>query len=819
MTAFISWYLIISLLGWLTLPLVQRLFPALPDRGFTMARAAGLLVWGYAFWLMATLGFVHNDMAGLLLAALVLLALSGWALAGQRAQLSSWLKENWRLALVGELLFLAAFALMAFIRAANPEIVGTEKPMELAFINGILRSPDFPPRDPWLSGYAISYYHFGYILTAMLARLSGIPGTLAFNLMLALVFGMSALGSYGVVYNLWAAYKRSHPRGALGLPLLGPLFLLLVSNVEGFLEVLHRTGLFWRFNADGTAASPFWSWLDMKDLTLPPTLPLGLEPDRYLWWWRASRVVQDYDLAGNFQEVIDEFPAFSFLLGDLHPHVLAIPFGLLAVTFALNLYLGGLKGSMDLLGARLHLSPLGFFSAAFLLGGLAFLNIWDILMAAALIGLAYLMVRVRQAGWGWGRLEDLLLLLIPLAVIALLLYLPFFLGFSSQAGGILPNLVSPARGAHLWIMFGTLLIPLFLFLIYLPRRVATSSGRDRIALAAALGLPLALWAFSWLMAWLISLVRPDFSAQFVTAQGVSGFAPFFAAATLRRLGSIGGLLTLALLLFLALRPLLAPLPREPEDLEQSEPASLPATPIDLLPFVALLALVATLLVLAPEFAYLRDQFGTRMNTIFKFYYQAWMLWSLSAAFGILFLMDRLRGLADWLFRAVLLVVLVVGLTYPVLAFANKTNNFKPYNGFTLDDFKRVQRENPDEAGAIQYLLTAPDGVVAEAIGGSYSGFARIATYTGLPTVLGWPSHEVQWRGTADPQGSRQQDIESLYATPDWETARAIIDKYNIRYIVVGGLERQAYPVQEDKFRTHLLPVYQTGTISIYQVPR
>ena len=93
-----------------------------------------------------------------------------------------------------EILFFLAFAFLAFVRAGNPEIVGTEKPMELAFINAILRSPTFPPHDPWLSGYAISYYYFGYVMTAMLAKATGTLGSVAFNLMLALVFALSAVG-------------------------------------------------------------------------------------------------------------------------------------------------------------------------------------------------------------------------------------------------------------------------------------------------------------------------------------------------------------------------------------------------------------------------------------------------------------------------------------------------------------------------------------------------------------------------------------------------------------------------------------------------
>jgi uncharacterized membrane protein len=166
------------------------------------------------------------------------------------------------------------------------------------------------------------------------------------------------------------------------------------------------------------------------------------------------------------------------------------------------------------------------------------------------------------------------------------------------------------------------------------------------------------------------------------------------------------------------------------------------------------------------------------------------------------------------------IVLVVGLTYPVLGFPNKANNFKPPFGFSLDDFDRVQRENPDEAAAIQWLSSAPDGVVAEATGNPYSSYGRISIYSGLPTILGWGNHEGQWRGS-DFQGilaQRRDDIETLYATPDWQTAQLILEKYSVRYVIVGGLERTSYRVNEEKFNNFLRPVFQQGNVTVYDVP-
>jgi YYY domain-containing protein len=803
MIHFFSWYLLVTFIGWLTFPLAWKLFPALGDRGYTLSRAAGLLIWGYAFWLLASLGLAQNDLSGLLLAFLILLSLSLWSLSHHAAEIRPWLKENAPLVLSGEVLFLAAFALLAFLRAGDPELYSAEKPMELAFINAILRSPTFPPRDPWLSGYAISYYHFGYVLTAMLARVSNVPGTIAHNLMTALIFGLSAIGAYGILFNLLSAQKHTF---SLATPLLAPLFFLLVSNLEGFLEILHRAGLFWQFQPDGSATSPFWKWLDMKELSQPPAQPLGWLPDRYLWWWRASRVVQDYDLRGNPLEVIDEFPFFSFLHADLHPHVLALPFGLLAIAVALNLYLGASRGTLNLIGLKIHLAPRDFFFASLVLGGLAFLNTWDILIAAVLILSAYLLLRIRQAGWSEERLWEGIFLAIPLAVLSILLYLPFYVGFSSQLGGILPNLVTPTRGAHLWVMFAPLLLPLFAWFVFLHRAEHTPADWKSALLLTA-GITIFLWVFSWLLAALVLLFSPEVAQNVLNSQGVSSIGELFGAATLRRLSYIGGLLTLLAVLAPALAFLLAAIKKQSDSI-----AAFEATP-----FVFVMIALAALLVITPDFVYLRDQFGYRINTVFKFYYQAWQLWSLAAAFAVARLLRHLRGIADVLFRAGLAILLFAALTYPLIGEWTKTNGFHPPFGWSLDDFARLQRENPDEAAAIEWLRSAPDGVLAEAVGGSYTQYARFSTYSGLPTVLGWPGHESQWRGGYTEQGSRQSDIELLYTTPDWETAYSILQKYNIRYVIVGGLERSTYPLQETKFIRYLRPVFQQGIVTIYAV--
>jgi uncharacterized membrane protein len=921
--AVIVWYLVISIAGWLSFPLAFHLLPGLHDRGYTFSRALGLLLWGYVFWLLASLGILRNDSTGLLFSLALVVALSLWTL--RRAsldELRTWWQAQRRLVLVTELLFLAAFIAWALVRGANPEAVGTEKPMELAFINAILSSPTFPPHDPWLSGYAISYYYFGYVLVAMLAKITATSGAIAFNLGISLIFALSAIGAYGLVYNLLnALLSRGKP---VGKPrrahftlaaLFGPLYALIVSNLEGFLYFLYSMKLFWRRDASGALTSAFWQWLDIKDLNIPPQEQFSHFLDRFWWWWRASRVLQDYDLAGNVKEIIDEFPFFSYLLADLHPHVLIMPFTFLAIALALNIFLTPENGSLgwqrlsinnrtlawagilalplgilfvvrgalalsvarfglgvlallfgggvlvflrqniseyglrilvrsDLgeisLQAQLHIDAPFFLLAAIALGGMAFLNTWDFPFYVALFAAAYALARMLVQGKSLPAvLMDFVWMGLALGVSGGLLYLPFYLGFSSQAGGVLPNLINPTRGAHLWVMFAPLLVPIFAFLVYL----GSGRGKRRFLIGGfklALGFVLLLWILSLLLGVAI-LIVPGVGALFQSSLAAPAIAPIFQAALLRRFVSLGGWLTLLVLLGLVLSLFLRLKVGEgtsPDAYDQeieAEPSSQsidPASPRSLpyafsTIFALLLILWGTLFVLGPEFFYLRDMFGWRMNTIFKFYYQAWLLWSVAAAYMSVVLFKKLRGRWGAVFSIAWLLVTGMALFYPALSLYSKTNGFRPTT-WTLDSAAYLAESSPDEMDAIRWLANAPPGVVAEAVppsGGSYSQFGRVSEMSGQPAVLGWIGHESQWRGGGLVMGSRQSDLERLYCTRDWSEAQVILDQYAVRYVFIGSLERSNYQpgdgacplgVVETKFASHIVPVFQQGEVTIYE---
>src|SRR5689334_20852148 len=111
MIPFFLWYLLVSALGWLTFPLAFRLLPALADRGFVFSRTIGLLIWGYVFWLLASLGVAQNDVGGMLLGFALLLGLSIWSFNTYKDQILDFFKSNIKLLFTTEILFLVAFGL------------------------------------------------------------------------------------------------------------------------------------------------------------------------------------------------------------------------------------------------------------------------------------------------------------------------------------------------------------------------------------------------------------------------------------------------------------------------------------------------------------------------------------------------------------------------------------------------------------------------------------------------------------------------------------------------------------------------------------
>ena len=818
MLDFVIWYLIVTALGWIVFPVIFGLTPNLPGKGFSLSKLLGLLLWGYLYWILGRLGITANNPGGLLFCLMLVTTLGIIAYRRNRENIGEWVKERRSLIVTVEVLFLVAFLGWALIRALNPEILGTEKPMELAFINAIINSASFPPHDPWLSGYAISYYYFGYILIAMLAKLAGTLGSVAFNLGVSLIFALSAIGSYGVLYNLLALDNRGK-NTSTGLALMAPFFTLIISNWEGFLHFVHARGLFWN---SGNSSVPFWSWLDIQDLVAPPT---G-ESFGHWWWWRASRVIQDYDFSGFGKEVISEFPFFSFLLADLHPHVLSLPFVFLILGFALDLYLGPKSGRIKFLGIfSLDLPLNNFLVLAWLAGGMAFLNTWNFPMYVGILAGAYLLRNSRYwNSWPIGEIiKEFLLMGAALGITGFILYLPWYLGFASQAGGLIPNVLYITRGSQFWVMFGPLLIPILSWLIFTwVRRNNRRDLKTGLAFSAILILSLLLLmaAMIGLMNWLpIGGESGSLTGLFLGSVGGSDLSQVMAEGLLRRLTVPGTLITLFVISSLGVGLIFLNKNKSSQDPDNPDIESTPDN------FILLLILGGVALTLVPEFVYLRDLFGYRINTIFKFYYQAWLMWSIAAAYGTITLFRARVFPGRILVYAGLAISMAMALFYPVIGIQSKTNDFSRVDGMSLDGVYIFP--STDSVG-VEWLRNAPPGVIAEAVGGSYStAHGRMATYSGKPNILGWDFHEIQWRGGSELVMPRKEDVATLYCTHNWDTAKQLLEKYQVRYLIVGDTEYSTYEagsdfcpngLTEEKFASNMIPIFRAERLSIYTLP-
>ncbi len=373
--------------------------------------------------------------------------------------------------------------------------------------------------------------------------------------------------------------------------------------------------------------------------------------------------------------------------------------------------------------------------------------------------------------------------------------------------------------------FAPLLLPVGAFLLHLWRTRGGSQGLKR-GLLAALGILVGLWAlsllFGGLQVFVGNLLQASGGSSLLQEFGAPDWPSLLRESILRRLAAPGGWITLTLLLAGTLGLVLGSRgAREQGSAGDTNPYLTPSHPGTPALFVLLLILLGALLVLGADFFYLRDQFGSRFNTIFKFYYTAWMLWGIAAAYSSAFLLSALRGAWGTVFRAGLVALIGAGLVYAYFGLREKTNNFNPPDGWTLDGGAYLARWAPEDLAAIRWLQTAPAGVIVEAVhpqGGQYTEFARISTYSGLPTVLGWVGHESQWRGSDESFRGRQADIELFYTTRDWNQAQAILHKYGIRYVILGQRERSVYRVSETKFEHSLTPVFRQGSLVIYEVP-
>jgi YYY domain-containing protein len=775
----IVWLLALEFLGIAVFPLAFSTFAGLHDRGWGLSKLLGLLLLGYLVWLPASVHLLPFD-RWVVVAVCALLAAGGAAVAWVRQrEIGVFIRARWRLLLIAEGGFLAAFAFMALIRALDPNLwyVGYtgEKPFDLALINGILRSRDLPPLDPWFSGGYINYYYYGQYLVAVLIKLTGIASPTAFNLALAMLFALTFSGAFSIATGLTRSWRVGIAAGA---------GFVLVCNLVG-------AGMLARQLRAQLVGQPV-PWFDYP---------------------RSSQVIP---------YTLNEYPYWSFLFGDLHAHVIDLPVTLLVVAACASLVLSARAEGR--LRWRLALPILG--TVALALGAAWCISTWDVPTYAALFALSAalvalptasgLRVALRSAAW-YRRMATAMLAIIGTLAAAYVLYLPFHEHYRAFISGIgdahgTTTVFQFAKLFAVWLFLALTLYAIDAYawwretaqrrrwppavvwagppLAILALGVAALAGFKSllaVLLVAGCGLawrargePVKLFAHILLLfAFALAL-----GVEFVYIRDAANGTLFFRLNTVFKfymqiwtclaLGSVLGLST-----FVGGFRRRARLGAE---MRAPGARSVLASGLRLgwlLSFVALLA--ASLVFLGA---------GT---------------------------VDRVADPQRW------------------AALVAPPAGIQP-DGLSLDGMAYMRGWFPGDYDAITWMNAHVAGAptIVEASNTlSYGWGGRVAAYTGLPSVLGWAHHQEMQR-PPDEVGARLRDVQTFWSTDDPAAAQRFLRRYDVGYVYVGPLERTCYndyaadlcramsPAALAKFdaleRAGILRVaYANSDVTIYQV--
>ena len=811
------WWAAASLLGLVVWPILWRLTPHLADRGFGLSRTLGVLMVAYASWLLASLKIAPFGRTSLLAVAAALALASALLLRSHGAGFRRYLRTSWPALMASEAAFTVGFLVCLWMRLVNPDLwhpaYGGEKPMDFAYLNAIIKSDYFPPYDPWFASGSINYYYFGWVLVAALVKLTGIVPATAYNLALILWFGLLCQTAFSVAFNLIlrdASPERPRRWVALAGGTLAVLFVALVGNLDGAIQL--RDAL-WKASSVGFQSGiPVLAGL-VRALAGLLALARGARGTEFDFW-RSTRVIGPEEPGP-----ITEFPFFSFLYADLHAHLLALPLTLMVLGLSVEVMRsdrlrGVVRGPFSPAWPRR--SDLVRFVGLLLLlglgvGALRATNTWDFPTYLAVVLLALACLLRPLGNHNHSPLVGPILALFLGGLVfgaSSLLFAPYVGRYQLFYSGVDP---APAR-TLIWQFLTINGLWIFAlasyFVLELRRRSAHQLTADAPRLPAAPGyynvaLPMPLdWSLG-----------PSWRAG-AFAVVLSGLA----------LGAIGlGTLGVTMVLGVGLAVL----------------ASLRWRSRDAL-FGIGLALLALAVLALPDVLTIKGDIG-RMNTVFKFYLQAWTILALLSAVWLARLISRahchwpfpLAWRRLWLGALALLLAAVA--IYPLRAAPVKlASRFGPLP-LTLDGMAFMQKaayrdrdqdaDLPSDYAALRWLQDNVEGspVVLEANTGLYKWGSRVSIYTGLPTVVGWDWHEKQQRvAMAAAVDERLKDVKTMFESTRLEQALPLLRRYGVAYIYVGGLERMYYPAGglkkfEEAPRDVLQPVYERGDVTIYRV--
>jgi len=845
MIGVILWYLVLTLLGLAVYPLMRLAFGSLPDKGYPFARLMGMLLLAWLTWIAGSAGVAVTRWT-ITVVLLFLVAMNAILYWKQNLNLRELWQSEKRAILIAEIVFLSFFIIDLVIRIANPDLwhpaKGGEKPMDFSYFQAVLKSTTFPPYDPWFSGGYINYYYYGFVVVGVLVKWLGIEPAIAYNIVLPTLFAAVGAGAFSLGWNFFAgggnifkpvkeepdvhsdledvmedlaekiglleedAEEADELPTGRGVPLLAgisaSLMVLIFGNlgtirmiVQGLQRIASPLG-----SLEGARFYERWWWffLGIGKFISGTRLPYGPGD----WYWNPSRAIPGM--------VITEFPNFTFLYADLHAHMIALPITILALAWALSILKGRWKWQgQGKLPAWLQAVAAVFFGAL-VIGALRPTNTWDFPTYLLIAAVVLLYTGLRYAWFDVEKSERSLLDLLPLAgalVLLLILtwglYKPF--GDWYGAGYTSIKLWKPDKSVPLQVFteqtpVGSYLVHWGLFLFILVSWLAheTIDWMDKTPVSFLNKLRKVMWPLIAAIVVLFGLV-----IWLLTERVWVGW------------------IVLPLLIWTGLLILRRGLSDQKR----------------LVLFLVGSGLFMTLFV---ELFVLEGDIG-RMNTVFKFYLQAWVLFAVSSAAALFWMMPALyRNWTCVLFRGwrgALGILVFFVMLFPITAGVGKaTDRMSATASHSLDGMtymktstyfdNDMEMDLNQDYEAIQWMLENIEGspVIVEANTPEYRWGSRITINTGLPSVVGWNWHQRQQRGvvSSDWVTKRVAEISMFYTTSSRAEAEDFLRRYDVQYIVVGQLEKGNYPGPGlDKFEDWdgdlWQAVYNQEDTAIYQV--
>ncbi|HEX7042209.1 MAG TPA: DUF2298 domain-containing protein [Patescibacteria group bacterium] len=696
------WWTVFFIIGVIFLPITKRLFDIFLDKGYIFSKLIGIILVTYLIYVLSTLHilpFTIYSLIGVLAVFFVInvLLLKKSDIKIDKTTISIWILE--------EITFFITLSFWSFVRSYQPNINGLEKFMDFGFVNSILRSTYFPPKDMWMAPLTINYYFFGHLVTAVLTKLSTLSSNITFNLMVATIFAFTFSCGFSLGGNLLYLFKIGK-KNLLRFIIAGILSAWLLA----FAGNLHTIYTFFTPYQNDNPVAPW-------QLSFSPTT----FPNAY-WYPNATRFIY---------HTIHEFPIYSFVVSDLHGHVLDIPFVLLTLSILLVLFLKPLSKTKYQI-----LKPI---LVGALCGIMYMTNAWDGLIYL-FIGSAFFLYKLYR--------EKL---------------------FSSRSAFTYVG--------SLFASFFVISLPFSLFFKPFASQIGINCAPD-------------------------FLIHIGHIGPIIFEQGYCQFSPWW------QLAILYGFFFFWFVSFTFFH------------FFKKEKNN---NPIDI--FVTIVSIFAFLLIIAPEFVYLKDIYTTyfRANTMFKLCYQAYIILSIASAYYILRILpsfsikQKIKIPFVFIFIILSAILLTLVSVYPYFSINSYYSNFEKFEG--LDGTKYLEKTHPGDSQAINWINKNISGqpVMLEAQGDSYTDYERISSNTGLPTVFGWTVHEWLWRGTYDIVPPRIEDVKNLYESTDIQLTKSLIKKYNVSYVYIGDMEREKYKVDEKKFDNLGQVIYQNSSTKIYKI--